>query len=388
LLRYKLEELNSLQNYIDNDLLKVKRYSYDDQNDKFYEDEFGKYGVINYTVKTQFKRLWDDLSEKCRGIVVNLENGDIINNVMPKFFNYGEPGNENISGPAYVTEKYDGSMVSVSVYDGILFVASRSTLNNYVTDIAREIIKEKNYKFSEDYTYMFELITPRDKHIVNYDFEDLVLLCVRSNHNKALYTVNEFSKWTGRKIKYLKIEDIKAFIEDVKNSPNVDNSSVKEGYVLVLPGDKRVKVKYEQYCVLHKLLSDLSPKFVFESLSLKSFDEWASEDFVNNACLDILRLCQDFPDEQYKLLEEVITYLKSQYDKIYLSAVVFNKLNLNCDWVEIMKELQRTDPSYIPLVVAIVKHADDKDRLHKAILKKLFYGFKESQYYEMKIGKF
>lgn len=383
-------DVKRVQEYIDQGLIKAKRYTYNPFSKTFFEHETGRYAVLNYTIKTQFGRLWDDLTLRCRGLVVNMDDGTIINDVYPKFFNHFEPESGEISGYGWITEKFDGSMVSVCNHDSKLFVASRSTLNNYVTDLARDLIEKNNYEFYEGYTYLFELIHSSDPHIVKYDFDDLVLLGIRENNEPAFHTIKLFHDWKGRKVTLEKIDDVQKFISEVINSKPVENKILKEGYVVQLIG-KKIKVKYDQYMTVHKMVSDMSPKFIFETISLRPFGDWMTYDFVDRVCVDILNMYNEFPDEHYKSLEEIVTFLHKRYRSTYENAIDTYEAILSHSkftWGQIMKELQEVAPWTIPIIVAHVKYPENLDRLHQAVLRVVKNEFDKSVLSQLKLGKF
>ena len=199
-------DVNRVLEYHEKGLLKIKSYSYDKVARDFYDDENGIYAVLNYTIKAQFDRLWDEVTLSCRGLVVNMDTGEVISRVFPKFFNnFESDSNKFFSAELYSTdhtgycmaaEKYDGSMVSVSAceIDGekVLFISSRSTLKNFVTDAARKFISRDEEKYFEiGKTHMFELISKEDPHIVKYDFEDLVYLGTINNFDGSEYIADE-----------------------------------------------------------------------------------------------------------------------------------------------------------------------------------------------------
>ena len=62
-------DVNRVLEYHEKGLLKIKSYSYDKVARDFYDDENGIYAVLNYTIKAQFDRLWDEVTLSCRGLL-------------------------------------------------------------------------------------------------------------------------------------------------------------------------------------------------------------------------------------------------------------------------------------------------------------------------------
>ena len=110
----KLEELLSaplLSEMIDKGYV-VKRYHRD-----------YPLAILNYTDKAQFDNEWNPVTRQCRGLIYNIETGDIIARPFPKFFNYGQPGADEIfpDEEAYVTDKMDGCFLRntpLNLWDG------------------------------------------------------------------------------------------------------------------------------------------------------------------------------------------------------------------------------------------------------------------------------
>ena len=46
--------------------------------------------IYNYTPIVQFDKKWDDITMKCRGLIMNIQTGEILSNPFPKFFNWEE----------------------------------------------------------------------------------------------------------------------------------------------------------------------------------------------------------------------------------------------------------------------------------------------------------
>ncbi len=385
--------LDTLKDYEARGLLKLNSYAYDATYDFFYKSlNNAIYGVVNYTITTTFERLWDEVTLACRGLVVNLETGEIINRPFLKFFNNFEPGCElDYENPtAIATEKFDGSMVSISKYivdnKPVLFVASRSTLNVYVTDIAKKILKSYDLNlFDIGITHMFELISPDDKHVVKYDFEDLVYLgsVINATGEETFLNTGKY-KWPRSAIQTT--VDINKLITQMEL--NEDSSKVEEGYVVQQLGGKKIKFKYKKYMKLHSLMSELSTKKIFEVIKLEDMEAWLSRDFKEKTVKSILSLYQDFPDELYTEIENIISWFLKEYLTIY-------RKNLEIYWE--LREKHKDDwKSYI-IEVKTIKEADfsvmcyiGKDNfksLHKNLLKLVEEKFKKSEFYGKKLER-
>jgi len=70
-------DIDEVKKRIDNRLITVRKHP--------FLDLF----IYNYTHKTQYNGLWDQYTERCRGLIMD-GNGCVLNNPFPKFFNLGQ----------------------------------------------------------------------------------------------------------------------------------------------------------------------------------------------------------------------------------------------------------------------------------------------------------
>lgn len=229
--------------------------------------------VLNYTPKTQYEQLWNEVTLRCRGLVVD-RDGEIVANCMQKFFNYGESSAANIvtKGPVQVTDKLDGSMGTVSFYHGELIVATRGSFESDQAKFAYDLIESK-YLFpfrtlcGEDSTAVVEIIYPENRIVVDYgEMKDIVLLGVISNeelrNGRQLWTpADQVYSWPGPVVKRFNVDTF----EDALRLPPRYNA---EGIVVYFEntGD-RLKIKQEEYIKMHKLIFNLTPRSIWSRLS-------------------------------------------------------------------------------------------------------------------------
>src|SRR4051812_9866524 len=66
--------------------------------------------IYNYTAKSQFDEEWNDVTEQCRGLIVN-HAGEVVARPFRKFFNLSQLRDDQIpQEPFRVYEKLDGSL--------------------------------------------------------------------------------------------------------------------------------------------------------------------------------------------------------------------------------------------------------------------------------------
>jgi RNA ligase len=261
--------------------------------------------IWNYTAATQYEQRWDEVTLRCRGLVTD-DNGVIVNNPIPKFFNYSESRGKyvcNFKKPFKVFEKYDGSMIQVFWYEDNVIVASRGSFTSQHALWAAELLNNKPVEaIQKGYTYIFELIHPENRIVVNYgDTKDLILLSIRdvegdiwlSNVENYFTVLNEYKIANLTRWKHL------------KNLAKMNDSN-REGYVILFASGERVKVKFEEYVELHKIYTGLTNKHVWEAVRYKRYDE----------------LIDKLPDEMYQAVSDLYHEMYNAKKKIKRDAGV------------------------------------------------------------------
>ncbi len=269
--------------------------------------------VFNYTPKAVYEPLWDHVTLRCRGLIVD-NVGLVVGNCMNKFFNYGEPNAKDIdtSGPVQVTDKLDGSMGDVIFYNGNLVVATRGSFESEQAKWAHSFISKDPelldaFKVicSENVTAVVEIIYPDNRIVVDYgDLTAVVLIGAIGNYEltagKQLWIpADRIYSWPGPVVERF---DSKSFEEALRIPPRIN----REGIVVYFENSgHRLKIKQQDYIEIHKFISNLTPKRIWndlregkslEDLLEKSPDEF--HDFVRKTVSTI-------NNNKNKLLEEI-----------------------------------------------------------------------------------
>lgn len=248
-----------------------------------------------------FFKVFDGLYMECRGITIDPENEEIVCCPYRKFFNLDE--NEmtkyddilfKIKNAKNVefTDKKDGSLITASFYNGKIRVSGSScnepTVSIVIKNSINYIDKNKNYqdmiKDYPDYTFIFEHIFPViDTHVVKYEENGLYLTGIRNKKTGEEY-MYEFTKSIANKYNILITEIIHSNLSDILNSLDLKESTEAEGFVMNIDGYK-VKIKYNDYVLVHKLLfaikdngtEGFSYKKLFEIINDNQFDDLISK---------------------------------------------------------------------------------------------------------------
>lgn len=280
-------DIEEVKKRIDNGLLIVRKHPFLD----IY--------IYNYTHKTQYQRLWDQYTIMCRGLIVDGQN-NILNNPFPKFYNLGETEETMIQNlPAEVpsiTEKLDGMLGILYDEGDNVAISTRGAFDSVYAEWATNWLRLKGFQmddFKKGYTYLFEIIYPENKIIVNYgNRAELTLIAVRNNCNDhelnhikeakelGLSYVQEFSSYD---VGTDKISDALKYLEKLKGTEH-------EGFVCRYSNGLRLKIKSADYKRLHKILIGLSAKDIWVALR----DMGTVEQIIH-----------DVPDELYDWVKKV-----------------------------------------------------------------------------------
>jgi RNA ligase len=252
--------------------------------------------IYNYTANTQYEKLWNELTLACRGLILDIEK-NIVARPFQKFFNLGEVDDINLPACNFnVYEKMDGSLGILYWLNDKPCIATRGSFTSEQAIKGTEILHAKYQhvisKLDKTKTYLFEIIYPENRIVVDYgSIEDLVLLAIidtQTGRNEPLQDIG----FTLVK-KYDGVKDI-----HILKQLEEDN---KEGFVVQYENGFRVKVKFDEYLRLHKLVTMVSNITVWEHL----MNELAFDELIDRV-----------PDEFYTWVKETKNNLTQQFEII------------------------------------------------------------------------
>jgi RNA ligase len=249
--------------------------------------------IWNYSEKVQFENLWDEITLQTRGLVTDNITGEIVARPFKKFHNI-EENKYTPTSKFDVYEKMDGSLLILFNYKGEWIFATRGSFTSDQAIKAKEIFYKKynNKYLAETHTYLFEIIYPQNRIVVDYgDEEKLVMLgLINTLIGKEDYIGNYKAFGFDVVEKYDGIEDYTQLKQIIK--PN------QEGYVIRFENGDRIKIKGEEYLRLHKIMTNISTTSIWECL--KNGD-------------DIDKLLKDVPDEFYNKIQDYISELNTEF---------------------------------------------------------------------------
>lgn len=220
--------------------------------------------ILNYTPKTQAERIWTPTTRTCRGLIVH---GDqIAARPWAKFFNYGEheDGTLDLGAPVEVTDKLDGSLgILYTAPGGRLAIATRGSFTSEQALHATELLRTRYADWEpadRGSTYLFEIVYPENRIVVDYgQADDLVLLGKVTRAGQALGPGS--ANWPGPRTQVFPARTLADALA-LEPRPNA------EGLVIRYPDTGViVKVKQDDYVALHRLVTGLSERTVWEHLA-------------------------------------------------------------------------------------------------------------------------
>lgn len=239
--------------------------------------------ILNYTAQCQWERAWGDVTRQCRGLIYRNDTGEVVARPWEKFFNYGEPAGEgtlrDLDEPVRVFDKLDGSL-------GILYwtsdfqpqIATRGSFTSEQALWANMHLSAKYPEFEPHLglTYLFEIVYPGNRIVVDYQgMEDLVLLDVLETETGNRAPDHYWYDWEGPVAEELDAETLREALE-LEPRPNA------EGIVIRFEDGGMLKIKQEDYVALHRIVTGLNERTVWEHLA------------AGKATIDLLR---DLPEE-------------------------------------------------------------------------------------------
>lgn len=279
--------------------------------------------IYNYTNKTMFDGVWNDVTRQCRGLIVDSNTDEIVSRPFRKFFNWNQldPDMQKrlMKEPIATFMKWDGSLgVLYRLNTGELAIATRGSFTSVQAEHATARLREKYPDFDPypDLTYVFEIIYPENRVVVDYQgMDDLVLLAVMETETGR--TLDFTGGWPGprtQQMSFPTLADVLAY------PPEPD----PEGFVVLFPDqDIRVKWKFPEYLRLHRIITNVSSLSIWEALAAGT----GLEVFIDHV-----------PDEFYQWVKETAHGLQERFDLLLQEATD--------DFTWIMKKVRR--PSVDP----------------------------------------
>lgn len=231
---------------------------------------------------------------ECRGSIFYLRDDGLYECVcraFDKFGNYGEEYTDEIDwSTAQVQEKVDGSLIKVFYHNNTWHVATNGTINAYNCIVYKED-KETNKTYGsifnfalrghlnqffesldKDYTYMFELVSPYTRLVVNYSDTALYYLSRRNIHtmeedNARPEVFENFGILFPKTYSLKTLEDCLTYVKTMDKN--------EEGFVVKDAAFHRIKIKSPEYLLAFRAKNNgvLSTKRIIKMIREESIDD-------------------------------------------------------------------------------------------------------------------
>jgi RNA ligase len=313
--------------------------------------------IYNYTPQCQFGRNWDEYTLMCRGLILDAE-GTIAARPFNKFFNIQEHKGPIPDGTFGIAEKMDGSL-GIMYFNPTSGLHEMATRGSFTSDQAikataildRYIMANGTAWINDAYTYLFEIIYPDNRIVIDYgDVDRLVLLaCINTDTGAEDLLMPNYADI----VKFHYMPDITDAAQLTKLKLDKETAN-REGFVLRFENGLRLKFKFDEYVRLHRILTETSSSVVWEVIAvegmLKAFPELTAKqvgDHIRHidktkvqAIMDkqgkgLDSLLENVPDEFYQWLHKLIDELQEQHQAALDKAAA--ALEQTHDRVELIK---------------------------------------------------
>lgn len=250
--------------------------------------------------------------------------------------------------------KEDGSIISfIKLPNGKIFAKSKASFISEQSDLAMEILSKNdnlykfvNYVLDNDLVPIFELVSPKNRIVIKYDSDDLILLRVRNSNTGEYLDISQFNNFgisIANKVD-LSLDDMISMKESIDGI---------EGWVVQFKDGKLIKVKTNWYFNLHSLFT---------------------EDLNRENCLIDLIINEKIDDVVSQLGDsDMIKVVDDLSNKINLYIVEYKDSveNLikkyNGDIVSFSKE--NSKDKYFPIAIQVIRGKDIITLIKEYILK-------------------
>lgn len=292
------------------------------------------YTLIKYMLINEKTFEWDDndpigssIRRECRGLIFD-KNGKLISRPYHKFFNAGEKQETqinkiNLYDSHVILEKLDGSMVRTIPTPEGFRLATKSgitdtSMNAEVFIADKPKYREYILKTVQDFTHIFEWVSRKDRVVIDYPEDNLILTGVRSTKTGGYITYDTMKAIADMadipvvkaidglpsQISLMKRPHIHLLVDTIREWDD------GEGVVLRFNTGNMVKVKSKDYVLKHSSIETLKHE--------KNVIALIIEDSVDDAIPlltpeDAKKLCE-FENQFWEKFNVTCFWLKDFYE--------------------------------------------------------------------------
>jgi RNA ligase len=313
--------------------------------------------ILNYTERAMHQHVWNDVTHACRGLIYNTDTQEVVARPFSKFFNYAEhaEGTLDLDASVFVTNKMDGSLGILyrEPVSGLWSIATRGSFTSEQAVHATELWRRKydsQWTHLPGVTELFEIIYPENRIVLDYgDTDDLFHLGTVEIERGQSYPPRTYGPTPATENFWLEIETLREALA-MPPRPNA------EGVVVHFTDtDTRVKIKQEDYVRLHRIITGMNARTVWEALG----EGKTAED-----------LCEGVPEEFWPWIYEVSGELLKKAEEIRQAAEcdfrnIYACLPLNWERKQFAMAAQQSE--YRGLLFLLLDERDVRPQIWKSI---------------------
>lgn len=237
-----------------------------------YTNETDELILFNYTPEAQYAGRWNWFERHARGLIFSKRTGQVVAYPFPKFWNWGENDRKASGHITCITEKLDGSLGIGYWHNGRFHMATRGSLTSDQAKAGEawfcmHMLELGWPEYPGYLTLLFEIILPWNRVVVNYGkrAECVLLGAIDRRNGRELDFYTEVIPLAHYLC--LNVPQVYTFntIEDIIAAAGALDGN-HEGWVVTFSDGSRWKFKGDRYRELHKLITGLSKKRVFEAM--------------------------------------------------------------------------------------------------------------------------
>jgi len=263
--------------------------------------EFPNLKIYKYSQDAVMERHWNEITLIARGLILDTKGKKVLATPFLKFFNSGEliPLSSIMEKDFRATEKMDGSLGILFFYKGWR-IATGGSFASEQAQWANGYLNRhiKIIPLDTRATYLLEIIYPENRIVVPYSEDALYLL----GAYKKGYELNRIDLEKVASDAQFKLPETYDFneLDKILHEASVLDYT-REGFVVRFKSGIRVKIKGDEYCRIHKLISRVTPIAVWEMLLNKD---------------DLERIKVDLPEEMQLDFENIVLTLQKRLKEV------------------------------------------------------------------------
>ena len=342
-----------------------------------------EYAMFNYRLATYedfINEEWD--ARELRGLTFIKDNNEwVAHPMLQKFWNV----NENVSTQYHdiknkeietVEFKEDGSLITFVVLpNGEVVPKTKMSFDNDQTELVKKFCLtpeiERMVKINKGYSFLFELVSPRNKIVLKYPVTQLRLLQIRNKRTGEYVVRDEVEKLAemmgvsvAETFNYTldELMELRETLEDV------------EGWVIKFTDGQMVKLKTEWYVEKHGLMDDLDQENkIIEMILDETIDDITSELEVGSEEREwvegIIKLIDDYFNERVENARELQRIFIVEYSRDRKSfAIDYSKVQ---DFGVVMKNIDGSESDYEKAIKERIKVETNKLEKARALIESL-----------------